>query len=445
MQHNVTCSLDVCLLEKGFSLDELVCNLQDLFEEKAFGAILKQILLLVEAGLCLNVMLGKECPVKCECGCDRFALNGGQERTIKTGLGNVVLGRISRVKCHQCGVTFSPLMRFIGVVPYQSKTGELEKLVLEETAGNSYRRANKSIRKMTGVTVGHSTFHNWVLNTSADEIEIPDDVVGSVPGEIFADGTKCKSIGIDGKPVRGDIKVMIGVNASGEVYPIGTWTHHESWEDVSRQIDERKVKFPDGTILVSDGEPGLAEALSKHASEHQRCHWHLVHDTYHAMWQDGGRVKDARPVQDALKTIFAIELPEENFQKVSEAEKDDIEERMENAEAHIDKLIAYLREKKYTTAADYLQRSKSYMFSYVRRWLKLGISCPRASSLIERTMREIARRVKRISYNWKPDGLEKIVKIVLKIFSQPEKWEKYWNDRMNISQSVMLTFKILKT
>jgi len=445
MQNKVTCSLGVCLLENGFSADELVCRLKDLFEEKAFGEILKHILLLVEEVLRLNVMLGKASPVKCECGCDRLTLNGGQARTINTGLGNIVLTRIARVKCRQCGKTFSPLMRFLGVAPHQSKTAELEKLVLEETAGNSYRRANKSVRKMTGITVGHSTFHNWVLKTSADEIKIPDGIIGSVPGEIFADGTKCKSIGTDGKPVRGDIKVMLGVNANGEVFPIGTWTHHENWEDISRQIDERKVKFPDGTILVSDGEPGLAEALSKHASAQQRCHWHLTRDTYHAMWQDGGKTNDARPVQDALKAIFAVELPKDDFQKVTESEKDDIEERMEKAENHIDKLIAYLRSKRYDTAADYLQRSKAYMFNYVRRWLRLGISCPRASSLIERTMREIARRVKKISYNWKEDGLGKIVKIVLKLFSQPEEWERYWKDRMNINQSVMLSFKILKT
>lgn len=446
MQHKVTSSLFVCLSENGFSLDELVYRMKDLYEKNAFGELLRHILLLVEEFLRLKVMQGKSVPARCECGCDRLVLNGAQARTIRTGLGDINFERVSRVKCVRCGKTFSMLMRLLGIAPHQSKTSELEKLVLEEVAGDSYRRAHKSVLRMTGVTAGRSTFHNWMLRTAADEISVPDNVIGSVPGEIFADGTKCKSISPDGKPERGDIKVMIGVNARGEVFPIGTWTNHEAWEEVSRQIDERKMRFPSGTILVSDGEPGLADALAKHASAQQRCHWHLTRDTYHAMWRDGGRkTRDARPVQDALKAIFAIELPEGEFQKVSEDEKSDIEERMEKAEGYIDKLITYLRGKNYTAAADYLQRSKAYMFNYVRRWLSLGITCPRASSLIERTMREIARRVKNISYNWKADGLGKVVKIVLKIFSQPEEWEKYWQNRMNLNQSVMITFKILKT
>lgn len=442
MQHHITSSLLVCLSENGFSLDELVIRLKALFEEKAYGEILRQILMLVEELLKVRVMQGQETPVACECGCARLVLNGGQARVFRTSLGDVTLDRTARVKCAGCGKTFALLLRFLGIDKHQSKTHELEKLVLEAVAGDTYRRANKSVRKMTGVRAGHTTFHNWVLSTAGDEITVPDGVVGSAPGEVFADGTKCKS---SAKDVKGDIKVMIGVNASGEVFPIGTWTHRETWEQISEEIDKRQLVFPDGTILVSDGEPGLADALSRHVTDQQRCHWHIVRDTYHAMWQDGGKAGDARPVQDALKSILAIELPEGDFQKVSEEEKGEIEVRMQDAEFVIGDLIGHLRAKGFTTVADYLQRSKSYMFSYVRRWLKLGISCPRASSLIERTMREIARRTKRIAYNWKEDGLGKVAKIVLKIFSQPEEWEKYWSKLMDISQNVFLSFKIIKS
>lgn len=209
MQHKVTSSLFVCLSENGFSLDELVYRMKDLYEKNAFGELLRHILLLVEEVLRLKVMQGKSVPARCECGCDRLVLNGAQARTIRTGLGDINFERVSRVKCVQCGKTFSMLMRLLGIAPHQSKTSELEKLVLEEVAGDSYRRAHKSVQRMTGVTAGRSTFHNWMLRTAADEISVPENVIGSVPGEIFADGTKCKSISPDGKPARGDIKVMI--------------------------------------------------------------------------------------------------------------------------------------------------------------------------------------------------------------------------------------------
>ena len=96
------------------------------------------------------------------------------------------------------------------------------------------------------------------------------------------------------------------------------------------------MKFPDGSILICDGEPGLSEAFAEYASEQQRCHWHIERDLYHAMYQDGGRKVDSKPIQEALAGALAIELPQEDFKYVSEEEKDYIEERMEKTEAVID-------------------------------------------------------------------------------------------------------------
>lgn len=445
MQHNISSSLGVCLSEDGFSLDELVIKLKELFETQAYGDILRHILLLSEAIHKLQIMQQHPSSIKCECGSNRLVLNGTQKRNINTSLGIVSFDRLSRVKCNACGKSFTLLLRYLKISSHQTKSGELEKLVLEQSASNSYRRANKAVFEMTGVRLRHTTFHNWVMHTNADYISVPADVIGTVPGEVFVDGTKCKAIGDDGKPRQGHIKVILGVNGSGEVYPIGSWTGNEPWSQISEEINRRKIKFPEGTILLSDAEPGLADALAAHFKEQQRCHWHLVRDTYHAMWRDGATHAKSKPIQDALKAVLAIELPSENFQKVAESEKDQIEERMETAEKQIQRLINYLREKGYDDAATYIQRSKKYLFGYVRRWLKLGISCPRASSLIERTMRKIARRVKNISYNWKSEGLGKIVKIVLKIFSQPAQWEEYWSKQMSMNQSVLLNFRIVKT
>ena len=78
------------------------------------------------------------------------------------------------------------------------------------------------------------------------------------------------------------------------------------------------------------------------------------------------------------------------------------------------------------------------MFGYVRRWLKTGIICPRASSLIERVIREIARRIKKIAYNWSNKGCAKIARILLKKFTDKKQWQQYWNEKMNISNNVVM-------
>ena len=41
-----------------------------------------------------------------------------------------------RVRCSKCGKTFAPLEKFIGLGHYQTKSNELEKLVIEAVSGN---------------------------------------------------------------------------------------------------------------------------------------------------------------------------------------------------------------------------------------------------------------------------------------------------------------------
>lgn len=446
MQYNITTSLIVSLSENGFGLDELIYRMEELANKKAFPQLLKTIVLLVDENLRLKVMLRQPLPEKCGCTCAHpdLVLDGGMPRKIRTRLGIVDLPRITRVKCKHCGKTFVPLALMCGLERHQTMSNELAKLVLEQCAQESYRVATGNIHEMTAAKECHSTFRRWVLKTDADEIRVPEGTMGAVPGVLYADGTKCKSIGADGRACKGDVKVLLGVRNEGTVFPIGTWTGHETWQDISDQLTKRQVKFPDGTILVCDGEIGLAESLSKLASDEQRCQWHVHRDLYHMMRMNGGKIKDVRPVQERLKGIMAIELPKESFAQVPEDQKASIKAKMEQAEKDLDVLIGDIRSKGYTIAVNYLERAKHAMFGYVRRWLALGLVCPRASSFIERTMRAIGRRIKKLGYNWKDKGVGKIARIVLKLFATEGEWEEYWRKRMDLNQSVMLNFKVLE-
>jgi transposase-like protein len=254
--------------------------------------------------------------------------------------------------------------------------------------------------------------------------------------QVFADGTKYKGIDEKGKPKKGNLKTMLGVDSKGDVFPIGTWSG-SSWDDISESLKERKVNFGEESILISDGEKGLAESISEIVNDQQRCHWHLHRDLYHMMWQDGGKVEDSRPFQRRLAGILGIELPGEDFKKVPEKEKDEIKQKVSDAEKAILRLINDLMSKGYEEAADYISNAQKYMFSYVKRWLKLGIICPRASSLIERITRELARRLKKIAYNWSDRGAEKIARIILKKFTDKKSWDQYWKDKMRLKNDVI--------
>ena len=445
MQHTVNASLLVCLSEKGFSLDELVFRIKTVFERQAFGEILRTILLLVEETLKLKVMRKAEVPVACECGHSGFVLNGHQrDRRIRTSLGEVSFPALARVKCVRCDRSHTLLLRYLGIERHQTKTAELEGEAIAAAAETSYRRAAGLLGKQTGARMAHSTLHGWTLNTQADEIHLPEKAMGLRPATVFADGTAYKGVAREGKAEKGEVKAMIGIGASGEAFPLGAWTHGETWSQIGKQLKKRAIHFPQGTTLVADAEPGLSEGLAELMELHQRCQWHVVRDLYHAMWKDGGRIGEIRPVQEALKAVVAVELPQEDFQQVPEAQKDEIEERMEKADGHILELIRHLSSKGFIEAARYVERARHYLFSYVRRWLKYGILCPRASSVIERFFRELGRRVKKIAYNWKEEGVGKIARILLKKYTRPEEWETYWRDRMRLTGAVQIVFRIVR-
>lgn len=456
MHYHITTKLGVDVKDAGFSIDELVYRMQQLFHRQAFPELLAEIIMMFDEFLRLSVERRTCLPVTCSCGSSMYVLDGRRSRKIRTTIGTVSLPCLTRVKCAHCGKTLVPVTEICGFDLYQTKTAGVEKLVVEQCVQTSYRRATKSVSDMTGVSVSHSTSHRWVLRTDADEIRVPDDVIATVNGDgskpgapkpatLFADGTYCKGRSDDGGARKRDVKVIVGVRQSGDVFPIGTWTGDETWKEIGDELERRKVKFADGSILVSDGEEGLAESISRMANGNfQRCHWHAVRDTYMSMWYDGGRIKEIRPVQNQLKKILAIALPREDYEHVGKEQADAIAARMGESERALCNLIADIRGRGFVRAAAYLEKARHSMFSYLRRWLALGITCPRASSLIERTMRELARRLKRIAYGWKADGLNKVSKLLLKIFSSEEEWRKYWDERMAINNNVLLYFKMSK-
>ena len=117
---------------------------------------------------------------------------------------------------------------------------------------------------------------------------------------------------------------------------------------------------------------------------------------------------------------------------------------MEKAEYAVDKLISYFDGRGYTAAANYIFRAKFGMFGYIRRWLKWGLISPRASSMIERVMREIGRRLKKTAYGWSDSGATKIARIILKRFTNPYEWERYWQDKMKRLGDVVVSIRNYK-
>ena len=92
--------------------------------------------------------------------------------------------------------------------------------------------------------------------------------------------------------------------------------------------------------------------------------------------------------------------------------------------------------KTFAAAATYIRRAKLWRLGYIKRWLKRELIPPRASSMVERVMREPDRRLKKTACGWSDKGATKIARIILKRFTNAKAWENYWQNKMNCEGNV---------
>jgi len=74
--------------------------------------------------------------------------------------------------------------------------------------------------------------------------------------------------------------------------------------------------------------------------------------------------------------------------------------------------------------------------------LASGTEVPKVTSRIERFMREMARRLKRIAHNWSEKGAEAMARILMKLTLDKEGWEEYWKNKMKISGNFKMEVKM---
>ncbi|MCX7825804.1 MAG: hypothetical protein N2689_09630 [Verrucomicrobiae bacterium] len=93
----------------------------------------------------------------------------------------------------------------------------------------------------------------------------------------------------------------------------GVWSE-EKWEQIGQALhgpgSEPAVQAP---MLVTDGEPGLAEALAGVANHAQRCLWHLV-DQLSIQFVSGRGVKapSQREEVQELAGLLMVEVPSQD-------------------------------------------------------------------------------------------------------------------------------------
>ena len=446
MQQHINFGLLVSLSNDGFSLDELVLRVHEVFEAKGFPGVLSLILEVVDEALSLALSgwpqpVAVECFKPC-CGKCRWELKEREERTIRTALGKVEM-RWRRLRCVHCGKSLVPLRQWLGLEKWQSKTGALEKLVVEIVSEQSYRRASDHLERIGAIPVPRSTAHRWVVESDCDQITQPVEAVPT----LLVDGTgyKRRPDPAAGKNNQGEVRVAIGLSAEGRAVALGSWSG-KSWSEIGldlEQFEQRK----DGTIaevLVSDGEPGLAEGLAGLYNRVQGCHWHMVRDLGAKLWKEGAPLGQRKLEKKELASILALEIPGEEIQAIDPSEKAAWQQKIRQAEAELEKLASSLGQRSWHRAAEYVLALKKRLFGYLEFWLETGLIVPRTNSFLERMMRELGRRIKRIGFGWSEEGAAQMCRILLRRITDPKDWQRWWEEKLGIANNVFCTIRDLK-
>ena len=438
MQHLLYLEILGCVADDGFSFDELAVKTKELFEREGMAGFMGLILSLLDENLSLDIALGRDGwrPAPC-CSDPRYESQGRRQRSFRTSVGKVKINW-RRLRCRHCGRSTVPLREFLGLAPYQSKSSELERTVVEVVSEQSYRRSSNHLRLIGEIPVPKSTLHRWVVNTDCDELDWPADVKF-----LMADGTgyKRRPDPEAGLSNRGEVRVAIGFDANGQAIPLGAWSG-TSWEEIGKRLGALRTD-PDqkAGLLISDGETKLAEGLAFLVNGHQRCQWHAVRELKYALWKDKATWDEKMQHQWKLSGIVGVELPSGSVSMVKDEEKQDINSEIKSAEKKLQKMANNFIDKGYINAAKYVNSAKDRLFSHLRFWLKYGLLPPRTSSRIERMMREIGRRLKRIAFGWSESGAAKMTRIIIKRITSPFEWEKYWREKLKIEGRVTLVFR----
>ncbi len=444
MQYTLALKIANSISDQGCSLDELVSKIKELFDAEGMPGFVVLLLRLIDESISvgINRQDSRSLPHLSPC-CGEASLEskGVKPRKIRTSIGLLDFG-CRHLRCVNCRKTQAPLANFLKLDRYQKKTVELEQIVSEVITDQSYRRTSQHLKIIGNLEIPKSTAHDWIKATPCDVVAQQLEFEFA---QILPDGTGYKKRPEKpGGSNRGELKVMIGVDDKGDTFPMGVWSD-KSWAEIGAAIldpeDAAKRDRPLAEDLVVDGEPGMVAGLEHLADGVQRCHWHLPRDLGYSMWKDDAPLSERKIQSKKLSQLIAIELPKGTVDEISEEDKANLLERYEKVERELDQFIEELDAKGYKVAANYVSNAKRHLFTYLGTWFELGIHCPRTTSLIERLMREIGRRLKKIAFGWSESGAAKMARMVIARILSPVGWREHWEDRKQIAGNAIIVFQ----
>ncbi len=371
---------------------------------------------------------GRTAPFRCPaCGSQRgFRRRGrrSRRRVLLTRLGRMEL-TLAQVGC-RCGRRFAPLLQLLGVDGGSRVSPGLARRAAELATELPYARAAAQLLTETGHGVSTATVRRIVSRAAGRcDLTIARDDLHDVPAMLI-DGTRVPAGPRHGRRVRSARGVEVNIACGVVGRDLAGRRPRAQIELLGASVAEPWLRLHDAVrgprnvgIVVTDGDNGIESLLDRALPEvpRQHCTFHVQHNIRLRLWQDGVPFKDRDALADRLLAPI-LTAPTRGASLLA------LEESIALAEDHG---FHYAAQHLRHVGRD-LSTWKSVRHSR-RPWRMTGRSRPEhTTSLLERTMREINRRVDPPGNRWLVPGVRAIVYLLLaRRFDHPS-WNALWQD-----------------
>jgi hypothetical protein len=336
-----------------------------------------------------------------------FRRRGHRRRQLFTRLGRLEL-RLAMLGC-SCGHRFAPLLPLLGVRRARRIAPGFERRALELCTELPYRRAAAALGRESGAAPSERTLRRLVRAAAARcDLRAPRRDLAALDA-VLVDGTRVragpKKRARDDRGVELDIALgLCGRDGVGRarLELLGV-TLDRGWRSLIRPLRAADA----ATIAVHDGDAGIARVLERALPDvpQQICTFHLRDSFDHRLWQDGMPFAPRRALVRAWGN--ALEYARDG--------------RIASTALAVMTQMAERHHWRHTASHLRLVAPRA------TTWLEIGAQT-HTTSLLERVMREVNRRVDPVGVRWSRAGAAAIIDLLLaRRFGHPD-WRRLCED-----------------
>jgi len=331
--------------------------------------------------------------------CHPYRRGGSYTRRLVTSLGEVRF-KVKKVVSRTDGRVSTPILDALDI-KRRRYSRDVRMKCAEFASKMSYGDASTEYETATGIRVPKRTIHGFVQELAPRLLRASRTAANA--GLVIGDSTKVRGLG---SREMNNVRVLI--TGGGRLLSL---TINDDWPRA------------EAGVLVSDGEPGLVNAVE--AGRRQLCILHAIKYLLFTLWRVGmsreERDEAARAVRRPLYTLVRS-----TRRHLEDGNRERLQARISWTLRELHATAHRLRDRGYPRAADFIEKHARFMVTFAELALE-GVRIPYTTNRIERLMGEISKRCKHKWMHWSTRGLKNILTLVLIRYTDEPLYEHFKN------------------